>query len=317
MGAYTKFINKITNAIAIKNRLVRESLAEFIGTFILMIFGNGSEAQSILSRGAYGEYLSVNWAWGIAVTMGIHFASSVSGAHINPAVTLAKAVVGRFPWYKVIPYWIMQCLGAFAASACVYGVYYDAINAFDDGIRQVTGPNATAAIFATYPGQYLSIASGLGDQIVGTMLLLSCIFAIIDERNAKPPTGMEPFLIGLAVFVIGLSFGANCGYPLNPARDFPPRLFSYMVGYPDEVWTPNGVHWWWVPIVGPFIGGICGAVVYIILIEAHHPKVNELGGTVTTNDEDVEMKRVGNTDRALVESDQGTSGTENKSFNAE
>ncbi|XP_077867110.1 aquaporin-9-like [Saccoglossus kowalevskii] len=110
-------------------------------------------------------------------------------------------------------------------------------------------------------------------KVFGTMLLVACIMAITDERNNKPPSGMEPFLIGLVVFVIGLSFGLNCGYAINPARDLSPRFFSYCVGYGAEVWTPYGINWWWVPIVGPLIGGVCGALVYITMIEAHH--VNE------------------------------------------
>ncbi|XP_077989095.1 aquaporin-3-like isoform X2 [Glandiceps talaboti] len=276
MGAYANLCEKLTNAIGIKNQLVRECLAEFIGTFILLIYGDGSVAQNVLSRGEYGEFLSINWAWGIGVTMAVYFAYGVSGAHINPAVTLAMSTIGRFPWYKLPLYMLMQFLGAFLAAACVYGVYYDAIDAFDGGVRQVIGPNATAGIFATYPKDFLRIESGLGDQIFSTMLLVACIMAITDKRNTKPPSGMEPLLIGLIVFVIGLSFGFNCGYAINPARDFGPRLFTYCAGYGSEVWTPNGVHWWWVPIVGPFIGGICGALVYITFVEAHHPKIQEL-----------------------------------------
>ncbi|XP_077867103.1 aquaporin-9-like [Saccoglossus kowalevskii] len=270
MGAYSNFVNKI-KAIGIRNQVVRESLAEFIGTFILITFGDGSVAQSVLSRGEKGEYLSINWGWGIAVVMGVHFASGVSGAHLNPAVTLAKASIGRFPWVKLPLYWAMQFIGAFAAAACLYGIYYDALNDFDGGERQVYGPNATASIWATYPEEYLTIEGGLGDQIFGTMLLLGCIMAIVDTRNNKPPHGMEPLLIGLAVFVIGLAFGHNCDYAINPARDLAPRTFSYWVGYGAEVWTPNGINWWWVPVVGPLIGGVCGALIYIVFVEAHHP----------------------------------------------
>ncbi|XP_071951993.1 aquaporin-7-like isoform X2 [Antedon mediterranea] len=270
-----KWQENVMSILRIRSQPVREFLAEFMGTFILIIFGDGSVAQSVLSRTANGGFLSVNWAWGIGVTLGAHFASGISGGHLNPAVTLGFACIGRLPWKKVPVYMLGQFLGAFIAAACVFGIYSEAIDAFDGGTRSVIGPNATAGIFATYPAEYLSVWGGFGDQVFATALLMACILAITDKKNNKPPNGMEPFIIGLVVFVIGLAYGLNCGYAINPARDFSPRLFTACAGYGKEIWTPRGIQWWWVPIVGPFLGAVIGAITYLITIEIHNTDDSE------------------------------------------
>lgn len=274
--AGTAKISQIIDKFRIRNHLAREILAEFIGTWILLVFGDGVVAQTVLSRGANGSSLSINWAWAMGVVMGIYFAGGISGAHINPAVSITMATIGRFPWKKVPFYIIAQFLGAFMAAACVFGVYHDAIDNFDGGQRQVYGPNATAGIFATYPQEFLSVSSGFADQVFGTALLLGCILAISDQKNGPPPKGLAALMVGLVVFVIGMTFGFNCGYAINPARDFGPRVFTAMAGYGYEVWlTPHGQHWWWVPILGPIIGGICGAFMYIVFVEMHHEPENK------------------------------------------
>ena len=130
------------------NALWREALAEFFGTFILIVFGVGVVAQVVLSKGAAGNFLSINIAWGLAVTMGCYVCAGVTGAHLNPAVTLALAVHRRFPWNKVLPYSLAQLAGAFAASAVVFVTYHQALNAFDNGVRQVLGAQGTAGIFS-------------------------------------------------------------------------------------------------------------------------------------------------------------------------
>src|SRR5881394_2734532 len=129
---------------AMSRGLLREVLAEFFGTFILIVFGVGVVAQTLLSKGAAGTTLTINIAWGLAVTMGCYVSAGVSGAHLNPAVTLALAVHRKLPWGKVLPYSIAQLAGAFVASAVVYVTYHEALNAFDGGVRQVVGAQATA-----------------------------------------------------------------------------------------------------------------------------------------------------------------------------
>ena len=151
----------------------REAAAEFLGTFILIVFGVGVVAQSVLSRNGAGSYLAINLGWGLAVMLGVYASAGVSGAHLNPAVTLALAVTRGFPWSKVAPYVIAQMAGAFVASAVVFLTYHEAFTAFDGGVRQVAGAQGTAGIFATYPQPFLSIFGGFIDQVVGTALLMA------------------------------------------------------------------------------------------------------------------------------------------------
>lgn len=249
----------------------RDLLAEFLGTFILIVFGVAVVAQVVLSRQTSGEYLSINFGWGLAVAMGVYVAGGVSGAHLNPAITLALAVHRAFPWRKVLPYSIAQLAGAFVASAVVFFTYRDALNAFDGGMRQVGGPTGTAGIWATYPQPFLStVPGGLVDQIVGTALLVLVIFALTDRRNAPPPPGVAPAVVGALVLLIGMTFGYNSGYAINPARDFGPRLFTATAGWGAGVFTAGNA-WWWVPIIGPCLGAVAGGWIYDALITRHHP----------------------------------------------
>ena len=246
--------------------LIRETLAEFLGTFVLIVFGVGVVAQFVLSKGAAGSYLSINVAWGLAVTMGCYVCAGVTGAHLNPAVTLALAVHRRFPWSKVVPYSLAQIAGAFVASAVVFATYHEALTAFDGGVRQVLGEHGTAGIWATYPQPFLStFPGGFIDQVVGTALLVGVILGITDERNAPAPKGLVPVIVGLLVVAIGASFGFNSGYAINPARDFGPRLFTAVAGWGSEVFRA-GNGWWWVPIAAPLVGGVLGGWVYDVCI---------------------------------------------------
>lgn len=242
--------------------LARELLSEFLGTFVLILFGVGVGAQYVLSGGAAGSYLSVNLAWGLGVAMGCYVAMGVSGAHLNPAVTLALAVHRGFPWRKAGPYALSQVAGAFAASIVVYVTYRDALTAFDGGVRQVVGPRGTGGIWATYPQPFLApFPGGFVDQVVGTALLMGVLLGITDKRNAPPSPGSIPIVVGLLVMGIGMAFGFNAGYAINPARDLGPRLFTALAGWGPEVFrAANG--WWWVPVVAPPIGAVIGGWAY-------------------------------------------------------
>ena len=251
--------------------MTRELLAEFLGTFVLIAFGVGVVAQVVLSQQEAGSYLSINLAWGLGVTMGCYVAGGVSGAHMNPAVTVALAMHRGFPWSKVAPYSLAQVAGAFVAAAVVYFTYAEAFANFDGGIRQVVGPQGTAGVFATYPRPFLSTFGGFVDQVVGTALLMAVILAVTDARNAPPASGMAPLIIGLLVMAIGMSFGFNAGYAINPARDFGPRLFTAVGGWGLEVFSASNA-WWWVPIVAPVLGATAGGWVYDGLVGNRFPR---------------------------------------------
>ncbi|ODS57754.1 MAG: hypothetical protein ABS36_04725 [Acidobacteria bacterium SCN 69-37] len=251
--------------------VLREVLAEFLGTFVLMVFGVGVVAQVVLSSETKGTYLSINLAWGLAVTLGCYVAGGVSGAHLNPAVTVALAAHRGFPWAKVGPYVLAQLAGAFVASFVVYVTYFDALNAFDGGVRQIAGDLATAGIWATYPQPFLStFPGGFIDQVVGTALLMGVIFAISDARNTPPPAGTGPVIVGLLVVAIGMTFGYNAGYAINPARDLGPRLFTALFGWGSDVFRA-GHFWFWVPIVAPVVGAVLSGWIYDGLIGKRHP----------------------------------------------
>jgi MIP family channel proteins len=261
---------------AMQRGLSRELLAEFFGTFILIVFGVGVVAQVVLSKGTAGSALSINIAWGLAVTMGCYVAAGVTGAHLNPVVTLSLAVHRKFAWGKVLPYSLAQIAGAFVASAVVYITYREALTAFDGGVRHVLGAQGTAGIWATYPQPFLStFPGGFVDQVVGTALLVGVIFGITDSRNSPAPAGVAPVVVGLLVLAIGASFGFNAGYAINPARDFGPRLFTFLAGWGSEVFRA-GNNWWWVPIVAPCIGGVVGGWAYDAFIGHRFPSTLNL-----------------------------------------
>jgi glycerol uptake facilitator len=251
--------------------MLPELAAEFFGTLILIVFGNGIVAMVVLfGHGTPGEivnggYTNITLGWGLAVTMGVYVAGRISGAHINPAVTLAVAAFRGFPWKKVIPYWIAQVAGAFVAAAIVYWNYRPQFHLADPNLEH------TAGVFTTFPAFPHILSAGLLDQTIGTALLLFMIFAIIDERNQPVGSNLTPVLIGAIVVVIGMAFGGLHGFAINPARDFGPRLFTVAAGFKNNGLT-DGTGVFWVPIVGPLLGGLIGAALYDIGIARFLPK---------------------------------------------
>jgi glycerol uptake facilitator protein len=230
--------------------------------------------------GLFGNFTTVNFAWGFGVVMGVYVAGGVSGAHINPAVTVSLALRRGFPWGKVGPYILAQFLGAFVAALLIRWNFYEWFNQVDPGKTF-----ATQGIYSTSPGPGLSVLGGLRSEIIGTAMLVMLILAITDARNTAPGANMAPFIIGLAVVVIGMSLGALSGYAINPARDFGPRLASWVTGWSTAMKAPNGDLYFWVPIIGPFIGGAIGAYVYDLLIGNFLPTAEpEVGRTVEDPD---------------------------------
>jgi glycerol uptake facilitator protein len=282
-----------------------ELLSELLGTFVLICFGDGVVAMAVAAlnqsgRGkeifaASGDWLLIGWGWGFAVAFGVYVAGGISGAHINPAVTVAFAARRGFPWRKVPAYIAAQVVGAFLGALLVYIVYKGAIDSYEranDITRGDPDSVTTFSIFATFPAQYFG--NWLGpfiDQVVGTAFLVGFVFAVVDELNQPPKANLAPIVIGFVVVAIGLSFGANAGYAINPARDFGPRLLASIAGW-GEVAIPgnyaNVSGYLWIPIVGPFVGGLIGAFVYDLGIrdtllargEVPPPDIEERGRTV-------------------------------------
>jgi glycerol uptake facilitator protein len=255
-------------AAADKKPLLGEFLAEFLGTFVLIALGDGVVAMVVLfGTGVPGEvvkggYTNITLGWGLAVFLGICLAGRVSGAHLNPAVTLTLATFRGFPWRKVLPYFVAQLAGAFAAAALVFVNYLPAFRKVDPDFSK------TANVFTTFPAFPDAWFHGCLDQVVGTALLLALILAITDPRNRPVPPGLQPFAIGLVVVAIGISWGGMHGYAINPARDIGPRLFTLVAGFEN---TGFEDHTFLIPIFAPLVGGLLGALVYEMLIRPYLP----------------------------------------------
>ena len=190
----------------------------------------------------------------------------MTGAHLNPAVTIALAAFRGFSWKKVLPYSVAQFLGAFLAALVVRWNYTEAIGKFDPGHTI-----KSQGIFSTLPGNGsmdlgVGMWGGFRDQIIGTAILMFVILAITDLRNTSPAANLAPLIVGLLVVGIGMAWGTNAGYAINPARDFGPRLASFFTGYGGALKDQFGDSYFWVPIVAPIIGALVGAFLYDLLV---------------------------------------------------
>ncbi|KAN0096895.1 aquaglyceroporin like protein [Hyaloscypha variabilis] len=261
-------------------RQFREALSEFFGTFILVLFGNGVNAQVVLSGGTKGDWQSICWGWGIGVMLGV-YTGGISGAHLNPAVTLSNCLYRKFPWRKFPIYLVAQTIGALCASAVVYANYKSAIDVFEGGphIRTVPGysDTATAGIFSTYPAKYLTTTGQFFDELIGSAVLMFMIYALKDEGNIGAGN-LTPLGLFFVVFGIGTSFGSQTNFAINSARDFGPRLMTYMLGYGPQVWT-SGNYYFWVPVVAPLLGCALGGWLYdMFLFTGDSPINTEFAG---------------------------------------
>jgi glycerol uptake facilitator protein len=251
-------------------------LGEFWGTFLLVLFGCGSVCASVTTGAQVGVF-QVAIVWGLGIAIAIHLTASLSGAHLNPAVTLSMAVWNRFPWRQVVPYVVIQLAGAFAGAAVLFGVFGDAIQDFEhrNGIeRGGPGSEASAMVFGEFypnPGdkplteaarQRVSSGAAFGAEVVGTAVLLLVILGLTDERNAARPRILTAAAIGLTVTVLISLFGPLTMACFNPARDLGPRVFSALAGWRGVPFQVNGVGWLTVYVLAPLFGGLLGGAVY-------------------------------------------------------
>ncbi len=275
-----------------------EVIAEFFGTMVLILFGDGCVATFALFTNIGANNAPTPFAntwpviifgWGFAVMLGIYVAGAISGAHINPAVTLALAARGKFPWNKVLPYWGGQVAGAFVAAGILFFVYQGAlvhalsINGLS--IANLADPaKGYGWVFYTFPKAFVGTFGAFCDEFLGTALLVGLIFAITDSRNQPVQGNLNPLIIGFLIVAIGASFGLNTGYAINPARDFGPRLWVALVTGGQSFVVNN--YYFWIPIVAPLLGGLAGAYVYdftigkILAVRGLQPS----GDTITTGE---------------------------------
>ncbi len=279
-----------------RRTLAAELSAELAGTFIVILFGCGVVAQVV--AGGTGDHDSISWAWGLGVTLGIYVAGRISGAHLNPAVTIALAAFRGFSWAKVAPYAVAQLLGAFFAALVVRWNYTEVIATFDPGHTI-----KSQGIFSTLPGNGAApvhTGGALRDQIIGTAILMLLILAVGDIRNSAPGVNLTPFVVGLIVVAIGMAWGTNAGYAINPARDLGPRVASFLTGYGTAFRDQYGDLYFWVPIIGPIIGALLGAALYDALI----------GRFLPVSDDDAEPGRTDTEDADTEDPDTEDSDTE-------
>ena len=231
-------------------------LAELLGTMLLIIFGDGVVANVLLnkSKGQNGGWMVIATGWGLGVVVAVYAVNSISGAHINPAVTIGLAAIGKFAWSQVPIYVAAQMIGGFLGGVIVWLAYLPHWGITED-------KRAKLAIFCTGPA-VRKPAQNLVTEIIGTFVLVLGVLAILTPANLVPNTGFDkgfaPFLVGVLVWAIGLSLGGPTGYAINPARDLGPRLahfFLPIAGKGDSDWG-----YAWVPIIGPVIGGVLGAI---------------------------------------------------------
>ncbi len=233
-------------------------VAELIGTTILVVLGNGVVANVLLhkSKGQNSGWIVITTGWALAVAVAVYLVNPISGAHLNPAVTLGLAAIGRFPWTQVPAYIVAQMAGGFLGGTIVWLAYLPHWEPTEDHATKL-------AVFCTAPALRRT-APNLMTEVIGTFVLVLGVLAILRPENLVPNSGFEkgfaPALVGLLVASIGLSLGGPTGYAINPARDLGPRLAHAVL----PVAGKGGSDWGyaWIPVVGPLIGGVLGAVFF-------------------------------------------------------
>ena len=232
-------------------------LPELIGTMLLIIFGDGVVANVVLSKtkGQNSGWIVIATGWAMAVVVGVYAVAGYTGAHINPAVTIALLSIGKVTFGNAILYILGQFAGAFIGGVIVYLAYYQHFAVTEDkGLK--------LAVFCTGPA-IRNTGWNLLTEIIGTFALVFGVLSMLSTRNLVEKhlaSALAPFLVGLLVWGIGLSLGGPTGYAINPARDLGPRISHAVLPIPGKGSSDWGYSW--IPVVGPIIGGIIGALVY-------------------------------------------------------
>ena len=251
-----------------------QCIAEFIGTGLIIFFGAGCVAALKLAGASFGQW-EICIIWGLGVSIAAYMTAGVSGAHLNPAVTLALYLFGNFEGRKILPYAVAQVAGAFCAAALVYGMYHNLFIDYEQSHHMVRGSIESldlASVFSTYPNPHISVGQAFLVEMVITAVLIAAIMALTDDGNGIPRGPLAPLLIGLLVAIIGGAMGPLTGFALNPARDFGPKLFAWLAGWGNLAFTgARDIPYFLVPIFGPLAGACIGGFVYRALIGPHLP----------------------------------------------
>ncbi|WP_057875143.1 MIP/aquaporin family protein [Liquorilactobacillus aquaticus] len=236
------------------NSIIIQALGEFIGTFVLVLLGDGVCAGVNLAKSKANNagWIAISLGWGFAVTMGIYTSAFLGPAHLNPAVTIGMAIAGKFPWSGVLIFIVAQMLGAFLGAVLVWIHYLPHWKATQDK-EMILGTFATGPAIRSYFANFIS-------EVIGTFVL---VFSLLAFTRGQFTAGLNPVIVGILIIAIGLSLGGTTGYAINPARDLGPRLAHAFLPIKNK-----GTSDWeysWVPVLGPVVGGILGAGLFIIL----------------------------------------------------
>jgi glycerol uptake facilitator protein len=253
-----------------------ELISEAVAMLIIIGFGDSVAAMyGLYDPSPYQHaYWGVCIAWGLAVTIAIYTTGAVSGCHANPAVTLALAMYRKFSWKKVLPYCLAQTVGAFLGACIVYRLYQPVLDQWNTLNHVTRAAGGGAGVFFTHPALGITPMHAFGDQIILTAFLIFGIFAITEQYNEMAPgANFGALIIGFLVALIGASMGYLEAWAINPARDLGPRFFCFLGGWGSAAF-PSPQNYWWVPIVGPLIGGAVGGGAYQLLIHPFLPARN-------------------------------------------
>jgi glycerol uptake facilitator protein len=256
-----------------KRQFAGELISEAVAMLIIIAFGDSVAAMySLYDPSPYRQaYWGVCIAWGLAVAIAIYTTGSISGCHANPAVTLALALYRKFSWKKVLPYCVAQTVGALLGACTVYALFNPVIDQFNLTNHLSRAGGGAAGVFFTHPAAGITVSHAFSDEIVLTAFLIFGIFAITEQYNEMAPgANFGALIIGFLVALIGASMGYLEAWAINPARDFGPRLFCFFTGWGSSAF-PSPLSYWWVPVVGPLIGGALGGGAYQVLIHPFLP----------------------------------------------
>ncbi|WP_323154690.1 MIP/aquaporin family protein [Pseudomonas alvandae] len=254
--------------------LSSQCLAEFLGTALLIFFGTGCVAALKVAGASFGLW-EISIIWGVGVSMAIYLSAGISGAHLNPAVSIALSLFTDFEKRKLPFYIICQVAGAFCGALLVYTLYSNLFFDFEQSRHMVRGTEASlelASVFSTYPHSALSTGQAFLVEVIITAILMGVIMSLTDDNNGLPRGPLAPLLIGLLIAVIGSSMGPLTGFAMNPARDFGPKLMTFLTGW-GEISLTGGrdIPYFLVPIFAPIVGACLGAAAYRGLIARHLP----------------------------------------------